>query len=81
MKKRIQLEIKYEGTNGIKRIISDGNDIHEALENMYEELDDFENEYINNNIKDGGYTAFTGDVEKLYKQLNDIKEELDELLD
>lgn len=79
--KRFDLTIKYDGFNGIKRIMSDGNDLYECLENMISEIEDFRNEYDNNNIKNGGYTAFTDDAKKLYDECESIIDEIEDLIE
>lgn len=80
MSKRITLEVNYDGTNRIQHLYADGSDIYEALENMLQELDDFKNEYENNNMKTGGNIAFTDDALKLYNELDDIRAQINEIL-
>lgn len=82
MKERFSLEIRYEGTNGINRIKSYGNDILECLENMLDEIKYFKNEYENNNWNKGGNCAFTKDADNLYaNELNEIIEDINQILE
>lgn len=77
MKDRYELSIKYGGTNKTMHLTSYGNNIWEVIENMLlEELDYFQDEYENNNIENGGHTAFTIDAKKLYEELGDIRNDL-----
>lgn len=77
---RCYFAIRHEGTNGTKKISSYGNDIAECLENMLEELDYFKEEYENNNYANGGNCAFTKDEDKLYQEIEDIKQEIESYL-
>ena len=79
MKDRFELSIRYDGTNGIKHITSYGDDIHECLENMINEIEQFKNEFTNNNFDNGGYTAFTKDAKKLFDECDDIIKEIEKL--
>lgn len=79
MKNRFELSIRYDGFNGTKDITSYGDNIEECLENMIPEIEWFKNEFINNNIKNGGYTAFTNDAQKLYDECDDIIKEIEKL--
>lgn len=72
--------IRHEGTNGIKKINAYGNNIAECLEVMLEELDYFKEEYENNNYANGGNCAFTKDEDKLYQEIESIKEEINSYL-
>lgn len=66
--KRICIEINYEGTNGIKSVRGFGETFEKALINLAHSLNHFENEFKNNNIENGGHTAFTDDAEDLIRQ-------------
>lgn len=82
MKERFSFEIRHEGTNGIKRIKSYGNDILECLENMLDEIEHFKNQYENNNWNKGGNCAFTKDEDNLYaNELNGIIEDINKILE
>ena len=79
MKNRFELSIRYDGFNGTQNITSYGNDVHECLENMIQEIEWFKNEFTNNNMKNGGYTAFTNDAENLFNECDDIIQEIEKL--
>lgn len=70
--KRICIEINYEGTNGIKSVRGYGENFEKALINLAISLNEFENKFKNNNIENGGHTAFTSDAEEIIRQKQEI---------
>ncbi len=78
--KRFDLTISYDGFNGTKHIMSDGQNICECLENMISEIEFFKNEFINNNTENGGNTGFTDDAQKLYDECDGIIEEINDII-
>ena len=80
MKKRFDLTIAYDGFNGTKHIMADGTSVEEVLENMISEIEWFKDEFTNNNMSNGGNTAFTNDAQKLYDDCDDIINEIKDII-
>ena len=78
--KRFEFVVKYDGTNKTQRIVSEGQDVFECLENMIDEIEDFKSEFENNNFDNGGNTAFTKDAQMLYEECNDIISNINKVL-
>lgn len=80
MQNRFNLVIKYDGTNGTKHIVSEGQDIYECLENMIDEIECFKLDFLKNNFETGGNTVFTSDAKTLYEQCNNIENDINTIL-
>ena len=77
-KNYFSLSINCKGTNGSRNIIADGSCIEECCIKLLDELDYFREEYENNNMKNGGYTAFSDEQKELYNNLQEYVEELNQ---